>query len=172
MAYNNGFGDRIDDIRFRHPQSPRDESYSGYNSPRRANGGYMTTHSQSSNDTRASLQRRFTTDSSKMPTLTPIGQQPGQVGEPVDLSSTVCYQPLLFVCRWISTQYQSPFMSNQAPPRLVVMWLSANFPQSDVPQSSARKPPHLLPFIPAFFHSSWDPLTYTSSRRSVGSTSS
>lgn len=94
MAYNNGFGDRIDDIRYRHPQSPRDESYSGYNSPRRVNGSYMTTHSQSSNDTRASLQRRFTTDSSKMPTLTPIGQQPGQVGEPMDLSSTVCHTTL------------------------------------------------------------------------------
>lgn len=94
MAFNNGFGDRIDDIRFRHPQSPRDESYSGYNSPRRVNGGYMTTHSQSSsNDTRASLQRRFTTDSSILPTLTPIGQQPGQVGEAMDLSSTVSYTP-------------------------------------------------------------------------------
>lgn len=98
MAFNNGFGDRIDDIRFRHPQSPRDESYSGYNSPRRVNGGYMTTHSQSSsNDTRASLQRRFTTDSSIMPTLTPIGQQPGQVGEAMDLSSTVSYTPLPFL---------------------------------------------------------------------------
>ncbi|KAI9872792.1 MAG: hypothetical protein M1830_001186 [Pleopsidium flavum] len=92
MAYNNGFGDRMDDLRFRNPQSPRDESYSGYNSPRRVNGGYMATHSQSSNDTRANLQRRFTTDSSKMPTLTPIGQQPGQVVEPIDLSATTFHK--------------------------------------------------------------------------------
>ncbi len=103
MAYNNGFGDRIDDLRFRNPQSPRDESYSGYNSPRRVNGGYMATHSQSSNDTRASLQRRFTTDSSKMPTMTPIGQQPGQVVEPVDLSATV--SRVLLGLRQSDTQY-------------------------------------------------------------------
>lgn len=49
----------------------------------------MTTHSHPSNDVRASLQRRFTTDLSKMPTLTPIGQ-PSQVVDPVDISSTVC----------------------------------------------------------------------------------
>lgn len=89
MAYNNGFGDRMDDLRFRNPTSPREESYSGFNPPRRANGNFMSTHSQATHEARASLQRRFTTDSGKMPTLTPIGQQPGQVLEPMDLSSTV-----------------------------------------------------------------------------------
>lgn len=49
----------------------------------------MTTHSHPSNDARASLQRRFTTDLSKMSTLTPIGQQPNQAAESVDIASMV-----------------------------------------------------------------------------------
>lgn len=49
----------------------------------------MPSHSQSVNETRASLQRRFTTDLSKMPNLTPIGQQPAQVQEAVDVPNTV-----------------------------------------------------------------------------------
>lgn len=49
----------------------------------------MTSHSQSASDTRASLQRRFTTDMSKTPNLTPIGQQPGQAQGPVEVPNTV-----------------------------------------------------------------------------------
>lgn len=59
----------------------------------------MTTHSHPSNDVRASLQRRFTTDLGKMPTLTPIGQQPSQMADPVDISSTVCAFVLLDMFR-------------------------------------------------------------------------
>ena len=49
----------------------------------------MPTHSQPVNDARGNLQRRFTTDLTKLPTLPPIGQPPNPVVEPVEMSSTV-----------------------------------------------------------------------------------
>ena len=61
----------------------------------------MTSHSHPSNDVRTSLQRRFTTDLGKMPTLTPIGQQPSQAAEPVDISSTVCENLAIRIGAWI-----------------------------------------------------------------------
>lgn len=45
----------------------------------------MQTQSQPFTDARGSLQRRQTTDLSKMPGITPIGQQPAQAVDPVDL---------------------------------------------------------------------------------------
>lgn len=59
----------------------------------------MPSHSQPSNDTRASLQRRFTTDLSSlnMPMLAPIGQQsqPAPTIDTIDMSSTVSTHLLL-----------------------------------------------------------------------------
>lgn len=45
----------------------------------------MQTQSQTFNDARESLQRRQTTDLGKMPGITPIGQQPAQAVDSVDL---------------------------------------------------------------------------------------
>lgn len=91
MAFNNhSLSNRLEELRSRNPQSTASESTTGYTTPSRYSGSFMTTHAHPTNDVRASLQRRFTTDLSKMPTLTPIGQQPSQVVEPVDFSSTVC----------------------------------------------------------------------------------
>lgn len=89
MAFNNALSTRLEELRSRNPQSTASENTTGYTIPSRYSGSFMTTHSHPSNDVRASLQRRFTTDLSKMPTLTPIGQ-PSQVVDPVDISSTVC----------------------------------------------------------------------------------
>ena len=91
MAFNNSLTSRLDDLRSKNPQATSSENNSGYTTPSRYSGSFMTSHSQPSNDTRASLQRRFTTDLSKMSTLTPIGQQPsqGQAAEPIEISSTV-----------------------------------------------------------------------------------
>lgn len=89
MAFNNSLSTRLEELRSRNPQSTASENTTGYTTPSRYSGSFMTTHSHPSNDVRASLQRRFTTDLSKMPTLTPIGQ-PSQVVDPVDISSTVC----------------------------------------------------------------------------------
>lgn len=91
MAYNNAITSRLDELRSRNPPSTTagSESSSGYTTPARYSGSFMPSHSQSVNDNRASLQRRFTTDLSKMPNLTPIGQQPAQVQEAVEVPNTV-----------------------------------------------------------------------------------
>ena len=91
MASSNSLSSRLEDLRSRNPQSPPGEStYSGYSTPVRYSGSFMPSHSQQTfNDTRGNLQRRFTTDSGKVPVLAPIGQQPSQVVETVDMSATV-----------------------------------------------------------------------------------
>jgi hypothetical protein len=88
MAFKNGLGDRSDELRFPNPRSPPDETpYSGYISPPRGQVNFMSALRQPVNDTRASLQRRFTEGSGKM-SLTPIGQ-PTQAPEPIDMSTLV-----------------------------------------------------------------------------------
>lgn len=89
MAFSNALSSRLDDLRSRNSQFMASESSSGFTTPSRYSGSFMTTHSQPVNDARGSLQRRFTTDLTKMPTLPPIGQPPNAVVEPVDISSTV-----------------------------------------------------------------------------------
>ena len=46
----------------------------------------MQTQTQPFNDSRGGLQRRQTTDLGKMAGITPIGQQPTQAVDPLDLS--------------------------------------------------------------------------------------
>ncbi|KAI9837613.1 MAG: hypothetical protein M1837_002947 [Sclerophora amabilis] len=84
--------DRADGFRYRAPSSPRTEtSFSGYSSPLRGNGARLPP--PQSNDTRAGLQRRFTTDSTKLPTVPPIGHsQLGHMAEAVDLSSSTFHK--------------------------------------------------------------------------------
>lgn len=95
MAYNNALASRLDELRSRNPSTTTttSENSSGYTTPARYSGSFMTSHSQSVNDTRASVQRRFTTDLSKTSNLTPIGQQLAQAQEPVEIPNTVS-QPL------------------------------------------------------------------------------
>ena len=88
MAFNNNsLTTHLEDLRSRNPQSPPTEtSYT----PSRYSGSFMPSHSQSLADTRGGLQRRSTTDSGKMPTITPIGHQPSQaVGDPGEIPITV-----------------------------------------------------------------------------------
>ncbi|KAL8807010.1 MAG: hypothetical protein Q9182_000991 [Xanthomendoza sp. 2 TL-2023] len=95
MAYNNALTNRLDELRSRNAPittSTTSENSSGYTTPARYSGSFMTSHSQSINDARASLQRRFTTDMSKLPNLTPIGQQPAQAQEPVDVPNTTLHK--------------------------------------------------------------------------------
>lgn len=99
MAYNNALTSRLDELRSRNgpittTSTTTSENTSGYTTPARYSGSFMTSHSQSINDARASLQRRFTTDMSKVPNLTPIGQQPAQAPEPVEVPNTVSSVPL------------------------------------------------------------------------------
>lgn len=93
MAFNNSITARYDELRS--PNPPPSSTSTGTTTPSRYSGSFMQSHSsQSFNDARASLQRRQTTDLSKMPpSITPIGQQPSsqtsQSGEVVDMAATV-----------------------------------------------------------------------------------
>ena len=95
MAFSNGFGDRADDLRFRSPQSPIEDSSLTYSSPLSPSRGtfpgkihtQMQNQTSSSNDARASLHRRFTMNA--LPTLSPIGQQRRLAAEPQDHSNNV-----------------------------------------------------------------------------------
>ncbi|KAI9863830.1 MAG: hypothetical protein M1813_003482 [Trichoglossum hirsutum] len=92
MAFSNGLGDRFEDLRFRNSQSQRDESpFPTYPAPLRSNGNRVNAANQP-NDARMTLQRRFTTDSTKQPTMSPIGQSPNRVAEPLDLSSSTYHK--------------------------------------------------------------------------------
>src|SRR5205809_151282 len=94
MAFSNGMGDRVDDLRFRSPQSPRDESpFPGFTTPLRSNGTRMPPPA-SSNDTRASLPRRFTADSGRVPTMTSVTPTRGQDTGNQDLTPSVRRLPI------------------------------------------------------------------------------
>ncbi|KAI9836195.1 MAG: hypothetical protein M1819_001532 [Sarea resinae] len=93
MAFASGLNDRVDDMRFPNPQSPPNETtFPIYTSPFRGDNNHMQSHSPSANEIRANLQRRFTTDSAKLPTMNPMGRQHGQVAEPLDLSSSTFHK--------------------------------------------------------------------------------
>lgn len=90
MAYSNSTSDRMDELRFRSQQSPRNESsLLGLVSPPR-NGTRQ--HSQPLHalpqDGRGGLMRRFTTDSSRVPTMSSLTSHRG-VQEPQEYGPSV-----------------------------------------------------------------------------------
>lgn len=86
MAFTNGLSERMGELRFPNPKSPNDEvPYSGYVSPPRGQNPFFSPFqpsSSTSGDTRGGLQRRFTTDSSKMSSLSSLGGQNSQMVKP------------------------------------------------------------------------------------------
>lgn len=86
MASYNALSARYDELRS--PNPPPTSNTNATTNPTRYSGSFIQNQSQTFNDARGNLQRRQTTDLSKMPGITPIGQQPAQVAEPVDLPST------------------------------------------------------------------------------------
>ena len=83
MATFNALSARYDELRS--PNPPSTSNTTGTTIPARYSGSFMQTQSQTFNDARESLQRRQTTDLGKMPGITPIGQQPAQAVDSVDL---------------------------------------------------------------------------------------
>lgn len=76
MAYSNSTTERMDELRFRNQQSPRnDSSLLGLVSPPR-NGTRLPQPLQSQ-DGRGGLMRRFTTDSARVPTIATLTTQRG-----------------------------------------------------------------------------------------------
>lgn len=96
MAYSGGQGDRAGEMRFRNSQGSRDETpLLSYPTTLRQNGQGMASLGQSV-DPRSSLQRRFTTESTKLNTMPPLGQPPSRGPmDPVDLSSSVRLQVVM-----------------------------------------------------------------------------
>ncbi|EON61784.1 hypothetical protein W97_01001 [Coniosporium apollinis CBS 100218] len=91
-----GLGERTDDTRFRNPQSSREDT-----SFLRGIGSQMQAQTPSASDARASLHRRFTTNTvpqlSSLSPLSPIAQQRRAAAEPVsDLSSALEKKKLEF----------------------------------------------------------------------------
>lgn len=79
MAFTNGLSERMGELRFPNPRSPVEEvPYSGYTSPTRQNSFFSPLRS-SSNESRGSLQRRFTTDSTKTSSAQSMGPQDPQM---------------------------------------------------------------------------------------------
>ncbi|GAB1211576.1 hypothetical protein ATERTT37_000699 [Aspergillus terreus] len=92
MAFKNGLSERLDELRFPSPRSPSSEStFPGYNSLSPGHSGFVSAFSRPSGDVRANLQRRFTTDSSKLSSwnyLNHVGNATAPVPDPVDLLSS------------------------------------------------------------------------------------
>ena len=86
MAFVNGLSERMDELRFGDQRlSHDDSSYAGFTTTSRPSGAFYPM-SQPPNDMRGGLQRRFTTDASKMPAASSFGQQytstnPGTVSQ-------------------------------------------------------------------------------------------
>lgn len=92
MAFKNGLSERLDELRFPSPRSPPSESvFPGYTSLSPGHSNFGSGFSRPSGDVRANLQRRFTTDSSKLTSswnyLNPGGT--AQLPDPLDLLSSV-----------------------------------------------------------------------------------
>lgn len=87
MAYSNSTSERIEELRFRNQQSPRNESsLMGLVSPPR-NGTRLPQPLQTQ-DGRGGLMRRFTTDSGRVPTIASLATQRGGP-EPQDYGPSV-----------------------------------------------------------------------------------
>lgn len=80
MAFPNGLSERMDELRFGGQRSSVDENgYAGFAPTSRPQSSFFSSFQAPTNDTRGSLQRRFTTDSSKMSTGSLFGQQYAQI---------------------------------------------------------------------------------------------
>lgn len=95
MAFKNGLSERLDELRFTSPRSPQSESpFSGYGSLSPGQSSFMA-FQRPSQDVRANLQRRFTTDASKLSSWSYFNQQQQpQLPESIDLLSSVSLSSL------------------------------------------------------------------------------
>ncbi|KAL4780839.1 hypothetical protein BJX76DRAFT_350662 [Aspergillus varians] len=67
MAFKNGLSERLDELRFPSPRSPPSETpFPGYSSLSPGHSNFVSAFPRPSGEVRANLQRRFTTDASKL----------------------------------------------------------------------------------------------------------
>ncbi|KKK24846.1 RNA-binding protein [Aspergillus ochraceoroseus] len=91
MAFKNGLSERLDELRFPSPRSPPSETpFPGYNPLSPGHSTFVSAFSRPSGDVRGNLQRRFTTDASKLSSwsyLNNVGSTP-QMPDALDLLSS------------------------------------------------------------------------------------
>ncbi|KAL4967996.1 uncharacterized protein BDV14DRAFT_188116 [Aspergillus stella-maris] len=91
MAFKNGLSERLDELRFPSPRSPpSDSTFPGYSSLSPGHSNFVSAFPRSSSEVRANLQRRFTTDASKLSSwsyMNNVGAAP-PMPDPQDLLSS------------------------------------------------------------------------------------
>lgn len=99
MAFKHGLSERLDELRFPSPRSPpSDSTFPGY-SPLSPGTSNFTGFSRPITDVRANLQRRFTTDSSKLSSWSYLSQGASQEHDPLDMLSSVSAGNFFFIVK-------------------------------------------------------------------------
>ncbi|KAJ9617021.1 hypothetical protein H2200_000742 [Cladophialophora chaetospira] len=95
MAFSNTLSGRMEELRFPNLRSTDTESpYNSNGSSAREQSPYFSNMHASSNDARVSLQRRFTTDSSKTAAARPFGQQYPSVNSTAQSKNKQIYEEI------------------------------------------------------------------------------
>lgn len=150
MAYSNSTSDRMDELRFRSQQSPRNDSnLLGLVSPPR-NG----TRQPLQQDGRNGLMRRFTADSARVPTIGSLNsQRAGQDSSEYGLPSVNIVHHFYY----LSTPVFLFLPHHQAIVQFVkYIWLLLTCTLPDVSQSPACKQLLLLSNLPVLKHRDLD----------------
>ena len=97
MAFKNGLSERLDELRFPSPRSPPSSEipFPGYSSLSPGHSNFVSAFPRASGDVRSNLQRRFTTDASKLSSwnyMSNVGASP-QMPDALDLLSSVSSVP-------------------------------------------------------------------------------
>lgn len=87
MAFKNGLSERLDELRFPSPRSPSESPFPAY-SPLAGHSNLISSLSRPPSDVRSNLQRRFTTDSSKLSSWSYLNHGATQLPD-LDLLSSV-----------------------------------------------------------------------------------
>ncbi|RDW70768.1 putative RNA-binding protein [Aspergillus mulundensis] len=93
MAFKNGLSERLDELRFPSPRSPpsSEAPFPGYSSLSPSHSSFVSAFPRPSSDVRSNLQRRFTTDASKLSSwsyMNNVGPAP-QMPDALDLLSSL-----------------------------------------------------------------------------------
>lgn len=90
MAFKNGLSERLDELRFPSPRSPPSESsFPGYGSLSPGHSNFVSAFSRPPGDVRSNIQRRFTTDSSKLSSWNYLNHGASPMPDPLDMMSSV-----------------------------------------------------------------------------------
>lgn len=90
MAFKNGLSERLDELRFPSPRSPPSESsFPGYGPFPPNHSNLASAFPRPTGDVRSNIQRRFTTDSSKLSSWNYLNQGATQMPDPLDMLSSV-----------------------------------------------------------------------------------